>query len=52
MVVVVGALVILVVLDHAVVKSDLLLKANDGMAHVRITGRTNSLGMLARGCAH
>jgi hypothetical protein len=41
-----------VTLEHAVVEGDLLLEANDGMAHVRITRRANSLGMLARGCAH
>jgi hypothetical protein len=41
-----------VVLDHAVVECDLLLKANDGIAHFGLAGRANSLGMLARGCTH
>lgn len=41
-----------VVLDHAVVEGDLLLEANDGMAHVRFGRRASSLGMLGCGCAH
>jgi hypothetical protein len=41
-----------VALEHAVVEGDLLLEANDGMAHVGIARRANSLRMLARGCAH
>lgn len=41
-----------VVLNHAVVESDLLLKANDGIAHFRLGGKASSLGMLARGCTH
>jgi hypothetical protein len=39
-------------LEHAVVEGDLLLEANDGMAHVGIARRANSLRMLARGCTH
>jgi hypothetical protein len=39
-------------LEHAVVEGYLLLEANDSMSHVSITRRANSLGMLARGCAH
>jgi len=41
-----------VALEHAVVEGDLLLEANDGMAHLGIASRANSLGMLARGSAH